>query len=342
MPAGRRAGDTTGRSRGATVPVSAIRRGSVTSCAVAGLGHRGDRAVRITAGHRPCHSDVTPGAVHCCRRASPTAAIGGGGGRSGAQAPAGTTTAANEKDREGQGTRWAKGSAGHAPPRSRPGSLRMRPRAASRPPGPRAPSPRRKRDRGRNQSGGPGWRPATRSPSRGRRRPSSGRRLRSSGRLAPSSGRLAPSTGRRIPGSGPAPADPRAMGVRRTATRGPGVPGTATRATGSLRRRVVDRSTDLRGTGGQGTHSDRTLGTRPETDGGQATAADGGLIQDQPILIRRWRGPRKPRRPRGSSARKAFARGVPITQRIRRLPARRRPQTQGLLGILTQNGPRKG
>jgi hypothetical protein len=209
--------------------------------------------------------------------------------------------------REGQGTRWVKGRAGPAPPRSRSRPARIRPRVASRRRGPRAPSPRRRRQEGsRSRSGGPGWRAVSRHRSRGRRRPSSGRRVPSRGRTP--------------------------FGTR----------GTGTRGTGIRRRSAGDRITGLRRMCGRGTGRDRTLSTRPGTDGGQVTATAGGLRHDQPIPIRRWRGPRRPRRRRGARARKAFARGLPITQRIRRSPARRRPQTRGLLGILTQNGARKG
>jgi hypothetical protein len=209
------------------------------------------------------------------------------------------------------GTRWVKGRAGPAPPRSRSRRPRIHPCVPSRR-APRAPSPRRRRQEGgRSQSGGPGWRAVNRNRGRGRRRPSSGHQVPSSGRTP-------------------------------FGTRGTGARGTGIRGTGSRRRRAGDRTTGLQGTGGRGAGRDRTLSTRPETDGGQATATAGGLRHDQPILIRRWHGPRRPCRRRGAPTRKAFGRGLPITQRIRRSPARRRPQTRGLLGILTQNGARKG
>ncbi len=270
--------------------------------------------------------------------ASPTAAMDGGGGRSGTQAPAGTTTRAGTTTtgkREGQGTRWVRGRAGHGPPRSRSRPRRTRPRVAFRrgsppalrrhreradppqrgnspyrPSGPRTDGGpgrhrRRRRETSRRQSGGPGRRRATRPPGSGRR---------------PSSGRAPP--GARKPGT-------RGTGTRKPGTRGTGTPATGTPATGTL------------ATGPRGTGSGLTLGTRPETDGGRGTTG-GSLIRDQPILIRRWRTARRSRRPGGAPTRKAFARGVPITQRIRRSPARRQPQTRGLLSILTQNGPRKG
>ncbi len=228
----------------------------------------------------------------------------------------------NRGKREGQGTRWVKGRAGHAPPRSRPGPRPIHPRVATRG-GPRAhrrhpkrtdPPPRStgpKRPSGPRTDGGPG-RGRRRGQESGRRR-SGGPGRRRAARL-PASGRRLPSTARRVPSPGRALA---------------GVRGTGTRIAAA------------RGTGTRGTGSGRTLGTRPETGGGRGTAC-GGLIRDRPILIRRRRDAGRSRRTRGAPARKPFARGVPITQRIRRSPARRQPQTRGLLGILTENGARKG
>src|SRR5260370_12538776 len=60
---------------------------------------------RILAGQRPCHSDVTPGAVKCSRP---------------------------DANREGPGTPCATRRTGHARPRSRPGLTRTRRRMATR------------------------------------------------------------------------------------------------------------------------------------------------------------------------------------------------------------------
>jgi hypothetical protein len=230
--------------------------------------------------------------------------VDGGGGRSGPQAPAGTARQASEKEH----TRWVKGRAGPAPLRSGSRPRRIPPRVASRQ---------------------PGLRPGRQHPRRAARPPGSGPRISTSGRQTPGSGR------RRV-----------RVGTRNTASRGTAVRGTGTRETGSRHRPAGYRKMDARETGGQGadgqgTGSRRMPDTSPKSGGGRGTTG-GGSIRDQPVLIRCWRAAKRCCRPPGVSAWKPFAQGVPITQRIHRSPARRQAQTRGLLGILAQNGARKG
>ena len=259
-----------------------------------------------------------------------------------------------------------------APPRSRSGPRRTHPCAASR----RGPGRGRRRYReggqrssGRRQEGSrkrdgcpgrnrDGRRPGARlSRSRAGRRPNRGRRRPSGGRQVPRCGRRRARSGRRGPRSGPWLAGrretdrqrtggrrtltgrrltgARKTDTRRTGTREADTPGTGTRGTGT-------RGTGTRGTGTRGTGRRRKLGTRRVTGGGQETT-DGGLVRDRPVMVRPRPAPRmRLRRPNSAPDRKEFARGVPVIQRVHRLPARRPPQVQGLLALLPQNGARKG
>jgi hypothetical protein len=278
--------------------------------------------------------------------------VGGGGGRSGPQAPAGAARQASERE---TGTRWVKRRAGPAPLRSGSRPRRIPPRVASRQPGPRPRRHHPKRD-ARPPGGGRRRLPGSRRriPGSGPRRASGGGQAPSSGCQMLSSGCRTPGSGRRARGSGRVPGNGHRrarVGTRITASRGTAVRGTDIRETGSHRRPAADRKMDARQTGGPGTATPGTDGqgtgrgrmpdTHPKSGGGRGTTG-GGPPRDQPVLIRRWRASKRPRQPPSAPIRKPFAHGVPITQRIRRLPARRQAQTRGLLSILAQNGARKG
>jgi len=93
--------------------------------------------------------------------------------------------------------------------------------------------------------------------------------------------------------------------------------------------------------------SGRSLSPRPSRGrrrGGGPGAVSGGRGGNQPMATRR-RGP-GPTRYRASPGpmmtRRAAARKVPFARLIRRSPARRRPQVRSRLGVLPQNGARKG
>jgi hypothetical protein len=162
------------------------------------------------------------------------------------------------------------------------------------------------------------------------------RQTRSGGRQVPRYGRRRRRTGHRRRWTGPWPTGRREMDTRPTGTRGTDTPGTGTRGTAT-------RTAGTRGTGsGHATGSRRALGTRRVTGGGQETT-DGGLIRSRTILIRPRLAPKmKLCGPHGDRDRKVSARRVPVIQRVRRLPARRPPQVQGLSARLPQNGARKG
>jgi hypothetical protein len=321
--------------------------------------------MRITAGQRLCHSDVTPGTVNCSR---PGRAYGRYRRGRWPRWRTGARRNDSRGKREGQGTRWVTGKAG-APPRSRSGPRRIHPRAASRRGGrlSRRPGGRR----GRRPGGRRGRRRAGLRRNRGRQRQSGGRQV-------PRCGRRRQRSGRRRRGSGPWPAgrretvgqrtDRRRMrngrrltGARKTDTRetstpGTDTPGTDTRETstpgtdtretstpGTGTPGTDTRETSTPGTGsGHGTASRRGQGIRRVTAGGQETT-DGGLVQSRPTLVRPRLAPRMRRPgPRGAPGRKVFARGVAVIQRVRRLPARRQPQVRGRSALLPQNGARKG
>jgi hypothetical protein len=210
------------------------------------------------------------------------------------------------------GTTAKPGRAG-APPHSRSGPRRIHPCAASR----------------QTRSGG------RQVPRYGRRRRRSGHRRRRTGPWP---------TGRREMDT--RPAGTRGTVTRRTDTRGTDTPGTDTRGTDTPGMGTRGPGTQAAGTRGPGsrhaTGSRRALGTRRVTGGGQETT-DGGLIRSRTILIRPRLAPRmKLCGPHGDRGRKVSARGVPVIQRVRRLPACRPPQVQGLSARLPQNGARKG
>jgi hypothetical protein len=167
------------------------------------------------------------------------------------------------------------------------------------------------------------------------------RQTRSGGRQVPRYGRRRRRSGHRRRRTGPWPTGRREMDTRLAGTRGTDIRAAGTRGTGT--RGTATRAAGTRGTGsGRATGSRRALGTRRLTGGGQQTT-DGGLIRSRTILIWPRLVPRmKLCGPHGDRGRKVSARGVPVIQRVRRLPARRPPQVQGLSARLTQNGARKG
>ena len=167
------------------------------------------------------------------------------------------------------------------------------------------------------------------------------RQTRSGGRQVPRYGRRRRRSGHRRRRTGPWPTGRREMDTRPAGTRGTDIRAAGTRGTGT--RGTATRAAGTRATGsGRATGSRRALGTRRVTGGGQETT-DGGLIRSRTILIRPRLAPRmKLCGPHGDRGRKVSARGVPVIQRVRRLPARRPPQVQGLSARLPQNGARKG
>ena len=333
---------------------------------------------RITAGQRPCHSDVTPGTVNCSRP-------GGSYGRHRRgrwpQRRRGARRNDSRGKREGQGTRWVTVRAG-APPRSRSGPRRTHPRAASRRGqgrGRRRPweggrrRSRRRREGSRKRGGCPGRnrvgrrlagrlsrRRAGRRPNRGRQRPSGGRQVPRCGRRRARSGRRRARSGPRLTGrretdrqrtggrrtlTGRRLTRARTTDTRPTGTRPTDTPGTGTRAADTPGTGTPGTGTPGTGTwaaGTRGTARRWALGTHRVPGGGQETT-DGGPVRDRPVLVRPRPAPRMRLRGLHSAPdRKEFAREVPVTQRVRRLPARRLPQVQGLLALLPQNGARKG